>query len=79
MIFRFSAVSYVLKSLVFMHSDWVFFVNNKSHGTVTWSRAIVVCYGTFEHPRTNLGYVTSIRTIVAHYDTWVVTRYRDQN
>ena len=30
---------------------------------------------TFAHPQNNLGYVSSIRTIVAHYGTWVVTSH----
>ena len=35
--------------------------------TVTSIRTIVVHYGTFVHPKNNLGCVTSIRTIVLYY------------
>ena len=47
--------------LCFQHSqlrcsDWVYFVNNRSCGT-------------FVHPQSNFGYVTSIRPIEVHYSS----------
>ena len=48
------------------------FVINRSHGIVTSIRPKIVCYDTFVKPQNNLGYVTSIRTIVAGYSTWAV-------
>ena len=36
-------------------SDWVLFVNNRSHGTVTSIRNIIVHYGSLVHPENNPG------------------------
>ena len=51
-------------------------MNNRLYGTVSSIRTIVVCYGT-----NDLGYVTSIITIVACRVPWVGTSYSnsDQN